>query len=150
MWMRLKLMAPFQRPRAPRRFGADSPPPLPLDFLAMAALHVDERGFARHRGLADLLVHRRAPLPLRHDEILPAAAVERAVDRLDDRDVYQPFLARRFRRAPRTHGCREVDELGCELVALREGLAPAGITDAQLVGEAFGIFERGIDRDAAL
>ncbi len=63
MWIRLKLIAPFHRPRDPRRpflpdapSASSAPPPFVLFFrLAMTALRLHQRGFARHGGAAHLL-----------------------------------------------------------------------------------------------
>src|ERR1041384_8779046 len=118
MWIRLKLIAPFHRPREPRPRDSCSPPsPFDFFFLAMAALHVDEGGLARHRRTPDFLFHGRAPLPMREREFFPRAALDGAMDRLDDRDVDETFPAGRLGRAPLAHGLREMDELRRELVA---------------------------------
>src|SRR3954469_11213170 len=90
MWIRLKLIAPFHRPREPRRpFLPDAPsassapslPPFALFFrLAMAALRLHQRGFARHGGPADLLAQSGAFIARRGLELYPLAGGNRFVD----------------------------------------------------------------------
>jgi hypothetical protein len=67
----------------------------------------------------------------------------------DDRDVDEAFLAGGFRLAPRAHALREVDELGRELIALRELFPALLFADGELVSQAFRILERGLADDAA-
>jgi hypothetical protein len=57
MWIRLKLIAPFQRPREPRLLLPEAwPLPFDLRDLAMGALRFHEIGLARHGGAAQLLL----------------------------------------------------------------------------------------------
>src|SRR5690242_17323371 len=109
MWIRLKLIAPFHRPRAPR-FGFSSPP-LCFD-LAMAALRFDQRRFARYGGLAHLLREARALPPRRRLHRHPGAGRDGTVDGFDDRDVDEALDARRLGLAIAAHALREVDQLG--------------------------------------
>jgi hypothetical protein len=79
MWIRLKLMAPFHRPRLPRPRGflsGASPSALDLDFLGMTALRLHDRRFVWNcladvtrpedgeahdpRGFRDFPLHRHA------------------------------------------------------------------------------------------
>src|SRR4051812_6065748 len=100
MLIRLKLMAPVHRPRAPRPRGLLSPSAaaLPADFLrlAMAALRLHQLLLARHGRPAQFLAQRRTLLLSRRVlEVVPFTALERFVDGLDDGNVDQAFLARR-------------------------------------------------------
>jgi hypothetical protein len=66
MWIRLKLIAPFHSPRAPRFFSPASPfPPFEAFVLrlGMTALHLDQFGFARY-GFAAHLLPQVGPAPL--------------------------------------------------------------------------------------
>src|SRR5262245_57982780 len=101
MWIRLKLIAPFHRPREPRPPFLDdgwevSPSPSLSFFLAMTALRLHQVGFARHGRPADLLAHvGTMDLARRRAERHPVAAVERRVDGFDDGHVDEAFLAGR-------------------------------------------------------
>src|SRR3954471_6202822 len=99
MWIRLKLMAPFHRPRAARRpFLREAPSsssaPSPPCFLrlAMAALRLHQRGLARHGGPADFLAQGRTLLSSGRLEVDPLAAGNRFVDGLDDGHVDESFF----------------------------------------------------------
>src|SRR5689334_9072354 len=104
MWMRLKLIAPFHRPRAPRPRRAPSAPSASepsasapcLPFfrrLAMTALRLHQWRFTRHGRPADLLAQRGTLLARGRVELDPLAAVHGFVDGLDDGHVDQSFLA---------------------------------------------------------
>src|SRR5262245_59772566 len=98
MWIRLKLMAPFQRPRAPRpRLGLSPSSPLPFFFrLAMAALRLHHLRLARHGRAANLLLQRGTILLARRRELDPLPGGDGLVDGLDDGHVDEPFLAGRL------------------------------------------------------
>src|SRR3954469_13258756 len=83
MWIRLKLIAPFHRPREPRRPflpvapSAWSAPSLPFERffrLAMTALLLHQRRFARHGGPADLLAQGGTLVTRGSLELYPLAA----------------------------------------------------------------------------
>src|SRR5690349_19410598 len=150
MWMRLKLIAPFQRPRAPRFGDSSSPSPESFRDLAMAALRVDEFRFARHRRAAKFLAQRWPPALLRRFNGGPATCRERAMNGLDDRHVDQTFCARGLRAPVGAHAFREVHELGCELIALRELLARLLFADREFVAQCFRVVERRTADDATL
>src|SRR5262245_4036289 len=120
MWIRLKLMAPLQMPRAPRALPPEdsSASPLDLDFLGMVALRADQGRFTRNRGAPDLLIQRGAMhLDLGHGHGFPSPALDGAVDGFDDRHVDEAFLAGRLRTLVRPQAFGEMNELGRELVA---------------------------------
>src|SRR5688500_8353772 len=152
MWMRLKLMAPFQSPRDPR-FGFSSPSLLPWPFrrdLAMAALRLHQRRFTGHRGLAHLLAQGGAPALCRRLDRCPGTGADRTMYGFDDRDVDQSFEAGGFGRTIGAHGLREMHELGRELVALGEFLALLLLANRELIAQSFGVLEGRIDDDASL
>src|SRR5262245_59511702 len=152
MWIRLKLMAPFHRPRDPRLRRPPSAPPLPAPFLrlAMTALRLDHRRLARHGRPADLLAQGGTYLPSRRGaECDPLPGGQRLVDGFDDADVDQAFLARRFRCLARAYAAGEVDQLRRELVALGEFLPLLLPVQRALVAQALGIFIGRIHHHAA-
>src|SRR5687768_10880872 len=117
--MRLKLIAPFHRPRAPRPFlPASVASPLPFFLrLAMTALRLDHRGFARHGWPANLLAQSWTILFARRGrEFDPATRSHRLVDGFDNGNVDEAFLTRRLGGLVVTHALREIDQLGRELV----------------------------------
>src|SRR6185295_9785069 len=120
MWIRLKLMAPFHRPRRPRPRGeasASASSPLPCLRLAMTALRLDHAGFALHGRPANLLVQGwTIDLARRGRELDPTPAGHRLEDGLVD----ESFLAGRLGRPALPHALRKIDQLGRELVALGE------------------------------
>src|SRR6187401_2816942 len=150
MWMRLKLIAPFHRPREPRLGGSSSPSPESFFDLAMTALHLDQWGFARHGRATHFLTQRWPPaLPRRFDGG-PTTCRERAMDGVDDRYVNQTFSARGLRTPIGAHGLCEMHEFGSELVALRELLALLLLADRQFVTQALGVVEGRVADDASL
>src|SRR5689334_21908266 len=156
MWIRLKLMAPFQSPREPRLRGAvsaSSPPAPPLARffrLAMAALRLLQWGLARHGRPTDLLAQGGTLFASGSVELDPLAAGNRFVDGLGDGDVDETFLAGGLGRALLAHALREVHQLRRELVALGELLFLLLLADGELVAQALGVFIRRVDDDAAL
>src|SRR3954463_553356 len=141
MWIRLKLIAPFHRPREPRRLflpeapsasSAGSPPFVAFFRLAMTALRLYQRGFARHGGPADLLAQGGTLFAGGRVELDPPAAGNRCLDGFDDGHVDEAFLAGRLRRAFRAHAFCEIHQLRRELVALGELLLLLLPADGQL------------------
>src|SRR6187399_1779055 len=150
MWIRLKLTAPFQRPRAPRLGFSVSPSPLPFFFdLAMTALRLNQWGLARHGPSSHFLAKRGPSALLRRFHDGPTTRPDGAMDGIDDCDVDQSFDARRFRPLVGADTLREIHELRRELIALRELLALFLLTDREFVTQARRIFECGIDDHAA-
>src|SRR5881394_2231608 len=138
--MRLKLIAPFHRPRAPR-FGFSSSLPFPLCFdLAMTALRLHQRRFTRHSRFAHLLGEVWPVALLGRFDRHPSARGDGAVDGFDDGYVDEPFDARGLGLAVGAHTLREMHQLGCELIALGELLLALLFADLELVAQAFGIF----------
>src|SRR5678809_882453 len=144
--MRLKLIAPFHSPRAPRPRRpsvalSSAPWPLELFFrLAMTALRLHHLGLARHGRAADFLAQGWTLLTTGcAGQFDPGATVDRCMDGLDDCDIDQALLARGFRIRARADAAREIHQLGRELIALGELLPFLLLAHHELVAEAFGV-----------
>src|SRR5579883_682502 len=118
--------------------------------LHAGRMHPAHERWRLDAGPPDLLANRRTASALGQLGRYPSPGLDASVQRLDDTDIGDAFLAGGLRLRVTENAIREVDELRRELVALFVMLLALALAQAQHVLDALGVLVRRVQRNAAL